>query len=134
MQHIAIYCTYTWHIHNADKFQHQNKEKSPYQYTYANSFQGTIPKFTWAHSFRLLSVETLKTLVCSGLLESEGYFTNTFLCLSEHLQLTHLWKCAKGHDQTWPCMHLLRYGTFEHLLWYVTWCTRTQQSLNWLYG
>jgi hypothetical protein len=124
--HIAIYYTllstahcYLLHIYmvysqRSDKFQHQNKEKSSYQHTSANiSFQGTIPIFTWSHSFRLLSVETLKTLVCSGPIENEGYFTNTFLCLSDYSQLPHLWKGAKGHDQTWPCMHLLSYGTFR---------------------
>jgi len=72
MQHIAIYYTYTWCIHNAQiNFSTKTRKKVHINICLQTlSSQSTNPIFTWPHSFWLLSVETLKTLVYSGPLEN----------------------------------------------------------------
>ena len=92
---------------------HQNKEKSLYQYTSANSFE-VQSNMCWPQCFRFLSGGTLKNpsiFSCSWKLRdtSQTYF----LCLSEPFANTHgLWKGAAVCDLTCPCVHWFRWRTF----------------------
>jgi hypothetical protein len=78
-------------------------------------FQSTIPIFTWPHSFRLSSVETMKTLECSGPIENEQIrYQHIFTPVRSFAIVPHLKGCQRSwsdmtmpaHTQVWDILSI----------------------------
>ena len=117
-----------------ERVSHNKRRKISYQYSSADNFLVTAPKFTWPQSIIFLSMGHLETPVHEAPIGYKETFNRHYFYVCQTI-LNHpctLTVC----DSPWS--NLLRAFTdsggryFEHWLWIVTLYTiKIQRSLHW---